>query len=237
MIFCLADDIIKQNRNKRRNEKGGSKKANASKDQKNRNHRSNVGNKRNNKNDKNDKMMDTTPISSSNNGIQKNRGRNHSHRRNDSRGSRDSRDNRNCSSSSGNRGNLIVRSNSGRPNSFRPSNSSSRNKPVTSSTPGLRQPWEKLPTAPLPAEPLKISIRNELAEKPIRRSDMMMDTDTAAAVPSRPAFSTSSSYEPRDSLAAREEYRIGNRFSTQGMAIDYQLPSGASYDTRPARRY
>ena len=233
MCFCLVDDIIKQNRNKRRNEKGGSKKKNASNDQKNRNHRSNVGNKRNNKNDKNDKMMDTTPISSNNNGgVQKNRGRSHSHRRNDSRDSRDSRDNRNRSSA--NRGNLIVRANSGRPSGFRPTNS--RNKLVSSSTPGLRQPWEKLPTAPLPAEPLKISIRNELAEKPVRRSDMMMDTDSASSVPSRPAFS-SSSYEPRDSLAAREEYRIGNRFSTQGMAIDYQLPSGASYDTRPARRY
>ena len=67
------------------------------------------------------------------------------------------------------------------------------------------------------------SIRNELAEKHSSsssasgRSNMMMDTDA----PIRPAFS--SAYEPRDSLASREEYRIGNRFSTQGMAIDYQF--------------
>ena len=160
-------------------------------------------------------MMDTTPVNN-NSGVQKNRGGNP--RRHESRDSR-----------RGN-GNLIVRSNSGRASGIRRSSGPR----ASSSTPGLRQPWEKLPTAPIPAEPLKISIRNELAEKPVRRSDTMMDTDG----PNRPAFSSSSSsYEPRDSLVAREEYRIGNRFSTQGMAIDYQLPSGASYDTRPTRRY
>ena len=163
-------------------------------------------------------MMDTTPIitGTTNTGVQK-----HRSRPNDSRDSRDTR----------RRGNLVIRSNSGRAPGARRSPASSG----SSGTPGLRQPWEKLPTAPIPSEPLKISIRNELAEKPARRSDMMMDTDA----PIRPAFgsASSNSYEPRDSLASREEYRIGNRFSTQGMAIDYQLPSGASYDTRPARRY
>lgn len=156
---------------------------------------------------------------------------------------------------------LIIRSNSGRAGeSFRNNNKKTKN--VRGSTPGLRQPWEKLPTAPLPAEPIKISIRNELAEKSVtsdsisisgsgsgsgyRRNNnhsnnMMMDTDdylmnSSSSYHQRPAASTVI-YEPRDSLASREEYRIGNRFSTQGMAIDYQLPSGASYDTRPTRRY
>ena len=153
---------------------------------------------------------------------------------------------------------LIIRSNSGRARE----NFRNNKKTVRGSTPGLRQPWEKLPTAPLPDKPIKISIRNELAEKsmtsdsiPISGSgsssgyrrnnhhsnNMMMDTDDYVMNSSsyhhqRPAASTVI-YEPRDSLASREEYRIGNRFSTQGMAIDYQLPSGASYDTRPTRRY
>lgn len=160
-------------------------------------------------------MMDITPVNNNGKGIQKARGNN-----NDRRNQRDRRG-----------GKVIVRSDSGRPSSL----SRHPNTPITAkSTPGLRQPWEKLPTAPLPAEPLKISIRNELADRPVRRSDnsMMMDTDGPVG---RPGMS--STYEPRDSLASRDEYRIGNRFSTQGMAIDYQLPSGASYDTRPSRRY
>lgn len=140
-------------------------------------------------------------------------------------------------------GKVVVRSNSGRPASFKPVQARRPN----SSTPGLRQPWEKLPVAPLPAEPLKISIRNELAERSAssssssRRNDsMMMDTDAPSSNSHYRASSGMSvsapAYEPRDSLN-REEYRIGNRFSTQGMAIDYQLPSGASFDTRPTRRY
>lgn len=165
-------------------------------------------------------MMDIAPINNNNNGIQKQRA---PRRHNDFRDSLDSRRRG---------GNLIVRSNSGKA----PGARSDRRPPsVGSSTPGIRQPWEKLPVAPIPSEPLKISIRNELADKPTRRSDMMVDSDSVVG---RPAFSASSApYEPRDSLASREEYRIGNRFSTQGMAIDYQLPSGASYDTRPTRRY
>lgn len=226
MLFL--DDIIKQNRSTRRNDKRGAKKAPAvGKDQKNRNNGRNnrAGNRNGKRSDKDDRMMDTTPIG--NNQVQKHR----AGRRNDSRDTRDSRDSRD----SHRRGNLVIRSNSGRaPGARRSPVSASASR--SSGTAGLRQPWEKLPTAPIPSEPLKISIRNELAEKPARRSDVMMDTDA----PSRPAFggsSSAASYEPRDALASREEYRIGNRFSTQGMAIDYQLPSGASFDTRPTRRY
>lgn len=161
-------------------------------------------------------MMDTTPVR---NNIQKQRGQ----QRDSSR-----------------TGKLIVRSNSGRPH-FDRADRNKKSTPHASSTPGLRQPWEKLPTAPLPAEPLKISIRNELADRPVRRSSdhpapsgMMIDSESI----SHPSSSYRSSvYEPRDALASRDEYRIGNRFATQGMAIDYQLPSGASFDTRPARRY
>ena len=181
----------------------------------------------------NNKMMDTTPVYSSSKGIQKSRNNDRNRRG----------------------GSVVIRSNSGRPSpqhSHSHSHSRSRSRPVASSTPGLRQPWEKVAVASLPAEPLKISIRNELAEKPVRRSDMnsmMMDTDgpvsslSPSAVPYRGHYSGTGrpgipvTYEPRDSLASRDEYRIGNRFSTQGMTIDYQLPSGASYDTRPSRRY
>lgn len=166
-------------------------------------------------------MMDTTPVKNGvKGGVQK--ARNSNDRRN--QGDRDN---------VRRGGKVIVRTDSGRPTAL----SRRPNVSIAKSTPGLRQPWEKLPTAPLPAEPLKISIRNELADRPVRRSDnsMMMDTDGPI---SRPGMSaTASAYEPRDSLASRDEYRIGNRFSTQGMAIDYQLPSGASYDTRPSRRY
>ena len=145
------------------------------------------------------------------------------------------------------RAKLIVRSNSGRPASFDRSDRNRRPPVVASSTPGLRQPWEKLPVAPLPAEPLKISIRNELADRPARRSDtLMMDTEPVShphhshhvsSAPASASMYQRPAYEPRDALSARDEYRIGNRFATQGMAIDYQLPSGASFDTRPTRRY
>lgn len=165
-------------------------------------------------------MMDTTPVN-----IQKSRG------------------NRRPVSSDRKGGKVIIRSNSGRPANN--NNNNVRNQPRRpNSTPGLRQPWEKLATAPIPVEPLKISIRNELAERSARRSDpsmMMMDTDVVTSNHRynnhRGMSVNAPAYEPRDSLASREEYRIGNRFSTQGMAIDYQLPSGATFDTRPNRRY
>lgn len=132
------------------------------------------------------------------------------------------------------RSQVVIRANSGRPALSKNNQSSHQHARRPNSTPGLRQPWEKLPTAPLPAAPLKISIRNELAERSSSSSGRrMMDTDE----PSGSLNYRAQPYEPRDSLASREEYRIGNRFSTQGMAIDYQLPSGASYDTRPTRRY
>ena len=168
-------------------------------------------------------MMDTTPVR--NGYVQKQRGQ--------------QRDNSRT-------GKLIVRSNSGRPHFDRNDRNKRSSPAVASSTPGLRQPWEKLPTTPLPAEPLKISIRNELADRPVRRSDhpvassgMMVDTEpiSHSHVSSSSSSMYRSAYEPRDALASRDEYRIGNRFATQGMAIDYQLPSGASFDTRPARRY
>lgn len=157
--------------------------------------------------------MDTTPVRNNNNkSVQKQRGQ--------------QRD-----------GKLIFRSNSGKPHFDR----HDRTKRSAPSTPGLRQPWEKLPTAPLPSEPLKISIRNELADRPVRRSSdhpastgMMIDSEPSVA---HYHHRSSAAYEPRDALASRDEYRIGSRFATQGMAIDYQLPSGASFDTRPSRRY
>lgn len=217
----ILDDIIKQNRAQRRAGKKGQKtspltpRANANE----------LKNKPTGRRDRNrrrplrdNKMMDTTPVNSNNRNSNNNKGGIQKARQEGRRGA-----------------SVIIRSNSGRPASLK----NPRRPIAASSTPGLRQPWEKLPAAPLPAEPLKISIRNELATKPIRRSDMMMDTDAPMSGPSgsynqRPVMAP---YEPRDSLASREEYRIGNRFSTQGMAIDYQLPSGASYDTRPTRRY
>lgn len=156
--------------------------------------------------------MDTTPVRNNNKNVLKQRGQ--------------QRD-----------GKLIIRSNSGKPH-FDRNDRNKRSSAVASSTPGLRQPWEKLPTAPLPAEPLKISIRNELADRPVRRSSdhpssgMMIDSEPPVS-----HYRSSAAYEPRDALASRDEYRIGNRFATQGMAIDYQLPSGASFDTRPTRRY
>lgn len=197
------DDIIKQNRNQRRNEKKNKLVGG--------NKRVNKNQLNKNKGNKGNMMMDTTPIRNNQNQKNNYKNKNVQKQRGQSRSSK-----------------LIVRSNSGRPNLS--DRNQKRSPAAASSTPGLRQPWEKLPTAPLPAEPLKISIRNELAERPARMSAMMVDTEEQSY---RPA----AAYEPRDSLASRDEYRIGNRFSTQGMAIDYQLPSGASYDTRPTRRY
>lgn len=216
-LIIFVDDIIKQNRAQRRKE-NKKKPTNSPRGNEDRRKGENrPQNRRNRRNDKNKNMMDTTPVVNERGGIQKARNTN------DKRNPRDRHRG----------GKVIVRSDSGRPASLsRRHNNNPSTKSVAKSTPGLRQPWEKLPVAPLPAEPLKISIRNELADRPpARRSDMMMDTDSG------PIHRTGSLYEPRDSLSSREEYRIGNRFSTQGMAIDYQLPSGASYDTRPTRRY
>lgn len=93
-------------------------------------------------------------------------------------------------------------------------NNAQKNKPVAKSTSNLRQPWEKpakLPVAPLPSQPLKISIRNELAESSTRSSSSSaMDWD-------RPARS----YEARDRVEGRQEYRMGGRAATQPMNIDY----------------
>ena len=86
-------------------------------------------------------------------------------------------------------------------------------------TPVLRQPWEKpasLPLAPLPDQPLKISIRNELAEKRSSSADpYAMDWSSSAT--------SSSRYEARDRVEGRKEYRLGSRYSTQPMNIDYDL--------------
>ena len=216
IIFSFLDDIIKLNRSQRRKEP-----RKARKDQKvstlpsrnqnastaNRNNSNNNNNKRNNR--KNDNRMEISSTGGSNK-IQK----------------------------ASRNGKVIVRSNSGRPaGGAMKKNLDRRGNYVASSTPGLRQPWQKLPVAALPAEPLKISIRNELAEKPVRHhnNSVMMDMDSSDS--SYRLSAGAPVYEPRDSVAIRDEYRIGNRFSTQGMAIDYQLPSGASYDTRPTRRY
>ena len=202
--YSFVDDIIKQNRAQRRNER---KKKPTSKQ--NQGRTNSLDKSRNSKNDvrynRNKKMMDTTPVKSTN--VQKQRGQQRE-------------------------GKIIIRSNSGKPHFDRTANRNKRSSAVATSTPGLRQPWEKLPQAPLPAEPLKISIRNELADRPLRRSSEM-------AIDSEPSshYRSAVAYEPREALASREEYRIGNRFATQGMAIDYQLPSGASFDTRPSRRY
>ena len=235
MSFTIIDDIIKQRRSEKKKQQVHSEKDNR---------RGGGRNRNKNKNQMKMKMMmDTSPILGNNRinkgkgkgGIQKQQHQQRFNRRNENE-------------INGNGPKLIIRSNSGhpRPSSFSKSSSSinrSQNYSNYSSTPGLRQPWEKLPAAPLPLEPLRISIHNELADRPGRRSDeMMMDTDS----PMNNGHSYNHNhrrndltpvYEPRDSLANREEYRLGSRFSTQGMPIDYQLPSGASYDTRPSRRY
>lgn len=90
---------------------------------------------------------------------------------------------------------------------------------VPRNTPGLRQPWDKpatLPKAPVPSQPLKISIRNELAEKRTGGGNAhSMDWSSTSSAASR--------YEPRDRVEGRKEYRIGSRYSTQPMNIDYDL--------------
>ncbi len=84
-------------------------------------------------------------------------------------------------------------------------------------TPGIRQPWDKpvsLPAAPLPAQPLKISIRNELAERSESHS-----MDWSSTSPS--SHHSHSRYSSRDRVEGRKEYRIGSRDATQPMNIDY----------------
>lgn len=89
----------------------------------------------------------------------------------------------------------------------------------------LRQPWDKpqpaarLPVAPLPTEPLKISIRNEMAavHHDPYGGRHMQDIDASR----HPV------YKHPDQLDSRDEYMMGSRFSTQPMAIDYQLARGA----------
>jgi hypothetical protein len=93
----------------------------------------------------------------------------------------------------------------------------SRPSAVLPKTSNLRQPWEKpaqLPRAPIPVEPLKISIRNEHADRV--RASYMMDVDG-----DRPGNSHYRS--DRDAVGVRSEYRMGGRSATEPMQIDYQF--------------
>lgn len=229
----ILDDIIKQNRAQRKNNPqkknndGNKKKKGGS------NNNNDNNNRHNNKGNKGNFKMNNASVQKRNNN---NLGRDNNRM---NRMNRMNRVNRMMDTEPA-RGGVVIRKDSGRPSNFKP-NSNSK----TFNSPRLRQPWEQLPTAPLPAQPLKISIRNELAEQRPRRSagpDSMMDISSSTGAGAgdstglfssrRPLSASAPVYEPRDSLASREEYRIGSRFSTQGMAIDYQLPAGASYDTR-----